>query len=170
MFSKINLVTLVAVLAVVTATPQPTNIARGVIPGPLVGEEGIIDSAVYPKHAGAISVANAFRTEAPAPTLAPRAANPLTFNIVNSFGADIYTVHNRNADAPPAVSGNVGPGVIPAGATVAFAVPSGWAGNVAFVQNGGGRAIVGDESLIEGSYVSQGGSAAPIIDIDVSYV
>lgn len=39
------------------------------------------------------------------------------------------------------------------------------------VQNGAGRAIVGDESLIEGSFVVQAGlGSGAIIDVDVSYV
>ncbi|EJT76479.1 hypothetical protein GGTG_06398 [Gaeumannomyces tritici R3-111a-1] len=103
---------------------------------------------------------------APAPTAAPdlaerqdgaailaRAPTRLTFKIWNSHGSDVSTRHARNAGAPAPVAGNVGAGVLKNGKSASFVVPRDWAGNVAIVQNGGGRAIVGDESLIEGAFV-----------------
>ncbi|KAH8896065.1 hypothetical protein GQ53DRAFT_620217, partial [Thozetella sp. PMI_491] len=87
----------------------------------------------------------------------------LTIKVVNRYGADVYTVHAHDANGPGAISGHVAPGVLKAGATGTFAVPTGWA----VVKNGG--QIVGDESLIEGSYAKQNTPNA-LIDIDVSYV
>lgn len=68
------------------------------------------------------------------------------------------------------MSGNTLPGILPQGATAAYAVPTGWAGNVAFVEFGGGRAVVGDESLFEASFVEQNEPGRAVVDIDISYV
>lgn len=56
------------------------------------------------------------------------------------------------------------------GATASFAVPTGWAGNVAIVD--AGSAITGDDTLIEGSFVvpATGGYTVAVADVDVSYV
>lgn len=82
-----------------------------------------------------------------------RAPARLTFKISNQHGQDVSTRHARNAGSPAPVAGNVGPGVLKKGQSASFVVPRDWAGNVAVVQNGGGRAVVGDESLIEGAFV-----------------
>jgi hypothetical protein len=162
MFSKLNLAVLLGLASTITAIPRPTSV-RGL----LSGKEGIFSNATYPKSPSAI--ANAYSTVAPDPTLAPSTDGLLTIQVINSFGADVSTSHAHNADGPGAVSGNTAPGVLPAGGTASYAVPTGYAGNFAVVQNGGGRAIVGDETVVEASFVSQGSSNA-IIDIDVSYV
>jgi hypothetical protein len=82
-------------------------------------------------------------------------------------GHAITTSHASNFGAPSAVSGNVAPGTIANGATAAFAVPTGWAGNVAI--NDASFQITGDDSLIEASFDTQGGSVG-VPDIDVSFV
>ncbi|KLU85585.1 hypothetical protein MAPG_04608 [Magnaporthiopsis poae ATCC 64411] len=93
-----------------------------------------------------------------------RAPTRLTFKIWNQHGQDVSTRHARNAGSPAPVAGNVGPGVIKKGKSASFVVPRDWAGNVAVVQNGGGRAVVGDESLVEAAFV--GGK----IGINISFV
>lgn len=115
--------------------------------------------------------------ETPAPSAAPIEARAglaeppplLTISVVNKLPGAISTVHVRNPGAPTAVSGNVAPGTMPAGATAAFAVPTGWAGNV---QVGAAHfPVTGDMSLIEGSFlVQQGVSQFAVVDIDVSFV
>ena len=87
---------------------------------------------------------------------------------MNSHGNAISTSHVHAADGPAAVSGNVGPGTMADGATAAFAVPTGWAGNVAI--NWAGAAITGDDSLIEGSFVVPQDYSVAVADVDVSYV
>jgi hypothetical protein len=75
----------------------------------------------------------AIKTNAP---LVPNIASPpqyLTISVINKYGAALSTAHASNYGGPGAVSGNVGPGTIANGATAAFAVPTGWAGNVALV-------------------------------------
>ncbi|KAL8377306.1 hypothetical protein RB595_008136 [Gaeumannomyces hyphopodioides] len=164
---------LVGLLGLAMATPQPTLVAKvrrqedSEEPGPLIGEPDVIDPSTYPLAlGGAIDMALKAEAEAPAPTAAPnlaerqddvailaRAPARLTFKIWNSLGSDVSTRHARNAGAPAPVAGNVGPGVIKNGKSASFVVPREWAGNVAVVQNGGGRAIVGSESLIEAAFV-----------------
>jgi hypothetical protein len=133
--------------------------------GPLVtGTEGIITSTPV---GGAL-----------APTKAPIVGNEdvafaappqyMTISVINMHGDAITTSHAHNAGSPSAVSGNVGPGTMAAGATAVFAVPTGWAGNVAI--NDGRYAITGDDTLIEGSFDVQGNSGYAIVDVDVSYV
>lgn len=73
-----------------------------------------------------------------------------------------------DADAPAAVSGNVSPGTIAAGATAAFAVPTGWIGNVALAD--ADYEITDDSSLIEGNFVVPSGYSVAVADVDVSYV
>ncbi|KAH8892302.1 hypothetical protein GQ53DRAFT_793984, partial [Thozetella sp. PMI_491] len=71
----------------------------------------------------------------------------------------------------PAPTPNPGAGVIPNGGKAEFHVPLGWGGNVAVVENGGGRTFRGDESLIEASYIDQGAQwGGKKFDINVSYV
>lgn len=56
------------------------------------------------------------------------------------------------------------------GATSAFAVPTGWAGNVAI--NDAGSSITDDDSLIEANFIvpASGGYTVAVADVDVSYV
>lgn len=87
--------------------------------------------------------------------------------LILRHGAPLTTAHASNKGAPSPVSGHLGHGTLAKGATGAFAVPTGWAGNVAI--GVGGSAITGDDSLIEASFDKQGHAVA-IPDIDVSYV
>ncbi|KAL8365320.1 hypothetical protein RB595_004225 [Gaeumannomyces hyphopodioides] len=186
MLGQKTLIALSALVAITMAMPaQPTLVARGDgdEPGPLVGQEDIISPDLGVAVNGAIDIATS-ATEAPAPTAAPslaeraddaavlaRAPAAVTWRITNKLGAPVSTVHARNAGAPGAISGNVNPGTLANGAVGSFAVPTGWAGNVAVVQHGKGRAVVGDESLIEGSFVVQKGMGpAARIALDISYV
>lgn len=75
----------------------------------------------------------------------------LTVKVWNNHGDSITTSHARNAGSPTVVGGALGAGVIANGATATFAVPSGYAGNVAI--NDGGYELTDDDSLIELSYV-----------------
>jgi hypothetical protein len=63
---------------------------------------------------------------------------------------------------------NDAPAVLEVGATGSFAVPTGWAGNIAI--NKAGSAITGDDSLIESSFVVADGDTVAVADVDVSYV
>jgi hypothetical protein len=56
------------------------------------------------------------------------------------------------------------------GATASVAFPTGWAGNIAVNEYGGGRDIRGDESLIEANFVVPGGYSVAVADVDISYV
>ncbi|CAG8973116.1 hypothetical protein HYALB_00007593 [Hymenoscyphus albidus] len=170
MFSKLSIAALLAIASSIAALPQQTAVPSL---GPLIGEEAVIDKADYPHKHGAIAHADGVAPLAPSPTTPPqkRAASQLVIEVINKFGKDVYTRHAHNQGGPGAISGNVADGVLKNGASAAFAVPTGWAGNIAVVENGGGRKIVGDESLIEGSFVAQAGvGSGAIIDVDVSYV
>ena len=150
--------TLLTILALATtglASPAPAAVT---------GTEGIITSTPV----GGALAPN--KTPPPADEQVALANPPqyMTISIVNMHGDAITTSHAHNSGTPGAVSGNVGPGVIPNGATAAFAVPTGWAGNVAI--NDGGYQITGDDTLIEGSFQVQGGSGPAVVDVDVSYV
>ena len=92
----------------------------------------------------------------------------MTIEVENRLGHSVQYLHTHNAGAATPVQG-AGGGVLQKGRRLNIVVPAGWAGNIAFVQNGGGRAIVGDESLIEGSHMDQG-QGHPKFDINVSYV
>ncbi|PSR78423.1 hypothetical protein BD289DRAFT_493347, partial [Coniella lustricola] len=92
----------------------------------------------------------------------------LTIKVWNNHGDDITTSHARNAGSPTAVGGALGAGVIANGATASFAVPSGYAGNIAI--NDGNYELSDDDSLIEVSYVVADGYSFPIADVDISYV
>lgn len=56
----------------------------------------------------------------------------------------------------------------PCTATAAFAVPTGWAGNVAI--GDAVAAITGDDSLIEANFVVPPGYSVAVADVDVSFV
>ncbi|KAF3766432.1 hypothetical protein M406DRAFT_222992, partial [Cryphonectria parasitica EP155] len=92
----------------------------------------------------------------------------LTVLVWNNHGDTITTSHARNAGSPTASGGAIANGVIANGATATFAVPSGYAGNVAV--NDGNYELTGDDSLIELSYVVADGYDFPIADVDISYV
>ncbi|KAM0249002.1 hypothetical protein ACHAQJ_009251 [Trichoderma viride] len=148
--TRLTYISLLGLTSSVLAAPQPA----------LTGTEGIIPSTV--RIAGPTAAANIHGLEI---------ANPpefLTITVINSHGDAISTSHAHDPSAPSAVSGNVGPGTMAAGATAAFAVPTGWIGNVAI--NDAGWAITGDDSLIEGNFIIPQGSAIAVADVDVSYV
>lgn len=66
------------------------------------------------------------------------------------LGHDVTTAHASNAGSPTPVGGPIPPGVIPNGTTTSFAVPTGWAGNVAM--NRANLSISGDVTLLEASF------------------
>lgn len=68
------------------------------------------------------------------------------------LGHDITTAHASNAGSPTPVGGPIPPGVIPNNTTASFAVPTGWAGNVAF--NRANLSISGDVTLLEASFIA----------------
>ncbi|KAK3321770.1 hypothetical protein B0H66DRAFT_638306 [Apodospora peruviana] len=188
MLSNAAVVAILAFASAVVAVPQPTM--RPVVRANAVtGTEEIIDHAKWGKaYGGALDIAEHYHptetaTSAPEVTAAPsvaerqeaeaklaaRGPNEWTISIVNKLGRDIMTAHGLNAGFPAPVRGNVGRGVLRNGQSDFIAVPSGWAGNIPIVESGGVRDFRGDESLIEASFVTQGGSQA-IFDINVSYV
>jgi hypothetical protein len=118
--------------------------------------------------ATALHGALAIQTEAPAVIDIASPPQYLTITVINKHGDAITTSHVHNAGGPSAVSGNVGPGTMANGATAAFAVPTGWAGNVMI--NDAQWAITGDDSLIEASFVVPNGYSVAVADVDVSYV
>ena len=67
------------------------------------------------------------------------------------IGQEITTAHASNAGSPTPVGGPIEPGTIPDGTTASFAVPTGWAGNVAM--NRANMSITGDVTLLEASFV-----------------
>lgn len=146
-----------------------TALAMPAAPGPaLVGQEGIATGL-----ATAIGGAMASPTPKSAAADSANIASPpeyLTITVINSHGDAISTSHAHAATAPMAVSGNVGPGTMANGATAAFAVPTGWIGNVAI--NDAAYTITGDDSLIEANFVvpPTGGYTVAVADVDVSYV
>jgi hypothetical protein len=67
------------------------------------------------------------------------------------IGQEITTAHASNAGSPTPVGGPIPAGVVPNGTTTSFAVPTGWAGNVAM--NRANMALTGDVTLLEASFV-----------------
>jgi hypothetical protein len=94
----------------------------------------------------------------------------VTITISNHHITDISTMHKVDPTAPQEIGGIATPGIMARGATAEFAVPTGWTGMIAVVEDSGARAIVGDESLIEANYVVPPGYAVAVADVDVSYV
>jgi hypothetical protein len=92
----------------------------------------------------------------------------LTVTVINNQSEPISTSHAQDPGGPSAVSGNIGSGTMAASATAAFAVPTGWIGNIAI--NDAKWAITGDDSLIEVNFVIPQGSSVAVADVDVSYV
>ncbi|POS77412.1 hypothetical protein DHEL01_v204189 [Diaporthe helianthi] len=92
----------------------------------------------------------------------------LTIEIINAYGQDITTAHASNAGAPTPVDGPIPPGVIPDGASASFAVPTGWAGNVAM--NRGDWTLNGDVSLLEAAFINPDDWEFAVAGVDVSYV
>lgn len=148
--ARLTYISLLGLASSVLAAPQPA----------LTGTEGTIASTV--RIAGPTAAPNIHGLEIAA------APQFLTITVINSHGDAISTSHAHDPNGPSAVSGNVGPGTMANGATAAFAVPTGWIGNVAI--NDAGWAITGDDSLIEGNFVVPQGSTEAVADVDVSYV
>jgi hypothetical protein len=126
------------------------------------------EATIQPDLGTAVGGALVIQTEAP---LIIDIASPpeyLTITIINSHGDAISTSHAHAADGPSAVSGDVAPGTMANGATAAFALPTGWSGNVAI--NDAGWEITGDDSLIEASFVVPVDYSVAVADVDVSYV
>lgn len=148
--ARLTYISLLGLASSVLAAPQPA----------LTGTEGTIASTV--RIAGPTAAPNIHGLEIAA------APQFLTITVINSHGDAISTSHAHDPNGPSAVSGNVGPGTMANGATAAFAVPTGWIGNVAI--NDAGWAITGDDSLIEGNFVVPQGSSEAVADVDISYV
>ena len=160
-----SIISLLALASTGLCSPIAAAEAKAVPAPAAAATEGVIHPGVLATASGG---ALAVQTEAP---LVVEIASPpeyLTFTVVNSHGDAISTSHAHAANGPSAVSGNVGPGTMAAGATASFAVPTGWAGNVAI--NDAGWTITGDDSLIEGSFVVPQGYSVAVADVDVSYV
>ncbi|KAH8660397.1 hypothetical protein BX600DRAFT_488573 [Xylariales sp. PMI_506] len=143
----------------------------------LVGEEATTNlPGVVLVGAANPTKASVYRREAEAmvtdaPVIKPRLAAPpeyLTITFINSHGSPISTQHVHDPSAPAAVSGYVSPGTMANGATAAFAVPTGWIGNVAFAD--AAYEITGDDTLLEGNFIVPDGYDFAVADIDVSYV
>ncbi|OIW23329.1 hypothetical protein CONLIGDRAFT_657852 [Coniochaeta ligniaria NRRL 30616] len=94
----------------------------------------------------------------------------VTITISNHHITDISTMHKADPTAAQEIGGIAAPGIMARGATAEFAVPTGWTGMVAVVEDSGTRAIVGDESIIEANYVVPDGYTVAVADVDVSYV
>ncbi len=92
-----------------------------------------------------------------------------TISLINRLGRDIQTNHANNIPGPVPTP-NRGSGVLANGASDFITVPLGWGGNIAVVENGGGRTFRGDESQLEASYADQGIYGGKRFDINVSYV
>ncbi|KAJ0120886.1 hypothetical protein J7T55_015623 [Diaporthe amygdali] len=92
----------------------------------------------------------------------------LTIQIINSYGLEITTAHASNAGSPTPVGGAIQPGIVPNGTTASFAVPTGWAGNVAM--NRANMSINGDVTLLEASFVVADGWDFAVAGVDVSHV
>ncbi|KAH8127562.1 hypothetical protein ACSS6W_000123 [Trichoderma asperelloides] len=148
--ARLTYISLLGLASSILAAPQPA----------LTGTEGTIASTV--RIAGPTAAPNIHGLDIASPP------QFLTITVVNSHGDAISTSHAHDPNGPSAVSGNVGPGTMAAGATAAFAVPTGWIGNVAI--NDAGWAITGDDSLIEANFVVPQGSSIAVADVDISYV
>jgi hypothetical protein len=148
--ARLTYVSLLTLTSCVLAAPQPA----------VTGTEGVIPST--DRIAGPIAAVNIHRLEIASPP------EFLTITVINRHGGAISTSHARDPSAPTAVSGNVGPGTMAAGATAAFAVPTGWIGNVAITD--AHWAITGDDSLIEANFKAPPGSSIAVADVDISYV
>jgi hypothetical protein len=148
--ARLSYISLLGLATAALAAPQPA----------LTGTEGIIASTV--RIAGPTAAPNIHGILIDSPP------EFLTITIINSHGDAISTSHAHDPNGPSAVSGNVGPGTMANGATAAFAVPTGWIGNVAI--NDAGWAITGDDSLIEGNFVVPVGDSVAVADVDISYV
>lgn len=77
---------------------------------------------------------------------------PVSKKLTTVTGQEITTAHASNAGSPTPVGGPIQPGIVPNGTTASFAVPTGWAGNVAM--NRANMSITGDETLLEASFVA----------------
>jgi hypothetical protein len=74
----------------------------------------------------------------------------------------------QGTPGPSLVSGDISPGIMTNGETIVYAVPTGWSGNIAF--NHAAYEIIGDESLIEASFVVPQRYSVAVADVDISYV
>ncbi|KAH8691612.1 hypothetical protein BGW36DRAFT_432160 [Talaromyces proteolyticus] len=92
----------------------------------------------------------------------------VTITVINSYGSDITTSHSIATGAPTPISGDVSTGTMTNGETAAFAVPTGWIGNIAV--NDAKYATSGDDSLIEANFVIPYMGTVAVVDVDISYV
>ena len=158
-----SVISILALATTVLSNPFPAPAAKA---EPVSAASSTAEGAITTDVAVAAMIA--IQTQAP---LVVNIASPpqyLTITVINSHGDAISTSHAHDPSGPGAVSGNVGPGTMASGATAAFAVPTGWIGNVAI--NWAGAAITGDDSLIEANFVVPSGYSVAVADVDVSYV
>ncbi|KAB5523165.1 hypothetical protein GE09DRAFT_1154217, partial [Coniochaeta sp. 2T2.1] len=159
-----------AALALVSPTvfARPTEALAG--PTAAVSPLGTTAAQIHTPGPDDANFSNAPMTVAA--TAITRGPDFVTFTITNHNTAPIFTKHEVDAGYSTERDNMATPGVMRVGAVAEFAVPTGWAGRVAVVENGGGRDIVGDESLIEANYIvpNRDGFTVAIADVDVSYV
>jgi hypothetical protein len=154
-----------AVLSLLLASPVLAN------PMPAAPTESIWNYGVEAVYTPTTSGAEP--TEAPFQIEGGLIANPpalMTITFINQHTGPVSTAHAHEAGGPTAVWGPAGAGTMAKGATASVAFPTGWAGNIGVVEYGGGRAIVGDESLIEANFKVPGGYSVAVADVDASYV
>ncbi|KAG8163152.1 hypothetical protein KVR01_007630 [Diaporthe batatas] len=147
------------------APPAATSIGTSHHTEPPTIKTGVFDSAAGPRPTEAV------RASSSGARLQRRMVEPpdhLTIEITNSYGQDITTAHASNAGSPTPVDGPIPAGVIPDGSTASFAVPTGWAGNVAL--NRGGMPLNGDVTLLEAAFAVPDGWEFAVAGVDVSHV
>jgi hypothetical protein len=82
----------------------------------------------------------------------PVLSEDLTISIINSRYVPISTSHTLSASASTPIRGNIRSGTIALTWTTVFAIPTGWAANIAIVDMP--FPLEGRSSLIEGSFIS----------------
>jgi hypothetical protein len=168
--SLLALVALPTILAMPAVTGTPTISPHHYNPISLHHYDRAVPSVYTPGVDGGAAVSEAPKSIAPAD--APRGPDQVTFTITNHHTAPVYTAHVSAKGFVDVVDGPIPDGVMAQGATAHFAVPTGWAGRLAVVEDKPGRQIHGDESLIEANYVipDTGDYTVAVFDVDVSYV
>lgn len=97
----------------------------------------------------------------------------VTITVSNHHSNGVFTEHQKaiGTEYPDEVGGMKTPDAMSPRATSEFAVPTGWSGRVAVVEDQPHNAIIGDESLIEANYrIPADDPQHAVFAIDVSYV
>lgn len=162
-------------LLITILTALPTTLA---IPATSVR---ITAAPTTTQHAG-VSIGTVYTpgdSGIPAITTAPKPMAPadivpgppfVTITVENHHTAPVYTAHVLAAGAAEVVGGKPPDGAMARGATSEFAVPTGWEGMVAVVEDLPTNVIRGDESIIESNYKVPPDYTVAVLDVDVSYV